>query len=1088
MSENHSLADGVRTTRLLLDAIGQAVIATDLLGTVTVWNAAAETLYGWSAEEAIGRPIGQLTVPETGQEQTDAILAALAAGQPWTGERTVQRRDGTRFPAIVSDSGIYNDNGDLCGIIGVSTDLTEIRRAEQAHLVSERRLQIVVENSPLMLVAFDVDGTILLAEGRDLHRLGPPALPLVGKPLAELTRESPATACAVRRCLAGESSDEQLSFLGRHFEFHFRPTVDTAGRVTGVVAVGSDITESVIAAHASGRREQRWEALIAQSADVAVIADPSTTNLTYVSPAVTRLFGWDPKMLIGRPGLSLVHPEDLETLTQALGRVGEDAAAHATVEFRLECADGSYRWVEETISNLSAVPGVRGLVGNVRDVNDRRAAEQALHRRDRVTRALAAKAADVALVVGADGRVIYGNPSASTVLVAAEGDTLVGMDYVHPDDRKSVMDAFRGLAAPDATARMTFRRLGVDGTWRWVEQIVTNCLTDSAIGGLVVNIREITDKVQAEAALRESEMRYRLIAETAQEGIWATDPDGRTSFANQKMADLLGRSLADLYSNPTWELITGTTRAGFEQRLRRRHQHGTDRYDVRHTRPDGSARTLRICASPFAVEGSRVGSLAMVSDITDARRVEVALHYRAHHDMLTGLANRALLVERLQAALNREAETRQGSIVVLVADLDQFKLVNDSFGHAAGDDLLVEVARRWGRVLQPNDVFSRLGGDEFVIMRADLGSQNAYSLADELSTVLEEPIVLDGRPVTVTASIGIAVTTGTEDADTLLRHADTAMYEAKSQGRGRTAVFTACLAEKARRRLDMFVDLKSALVQDELELHYQPVVEISSGRLLGVEALCRWNHPQRGAVSPDEFITLAEETGLIQPLDRWVLRRACRDGAAMRASGVLPADVYLAVNVSAGHVAQPGFESAVLSALAEFGLPANALVLEVTESAVMRDPEAAQAVLENLHELGVRIAIDDFGTGYSSLAYLRRLPVGALKIDRSFIHHISDSEDDRSIVTAVISLAAALDVTTTAEGIETFADLALLQHLGCPAGQGFYWSPAISPSDLEALLARLPNGRFCVQTTARRSLPVMLPPARNPSDGLEVGS
>ena len=279
--------------------------------------------------------------------------------------------------------------------------------------------------------------------------------------------------------------------------------VSVAG-VEGFVANIRDISDRVEAADASEQRQARWAAIVSQSADAALIADATTTAITYTSPAVTRLFGWRPEELAGRPGVDLVHPADLDRVTAALEMLVEDPGKHVTIEFRLLCADDSYRWVEQTISNLAGVPGVNGLVGNLRDITSRRAAEEALRRRDRLTRALAAKASDVALVVGIDGRVRYLNPSASSVLIAEEGDTLdfKGLDYVHPDDRAMIEGVLGTLAAPDATARFTYRRLGVDGTWRWVEQVVTNCVSDPDIRGLVVNLREITDQVEAQAALR----------------------------------------------------------------------------------------------------------------------------------------------------------------------------------------------------------------------------------------------------------------------------------------------------------------------------------------------------------------------------------------------------------------------------------------------------------------------------------------------------------------------------------------------------------------------------------------------------------
>jgi diguanylate cyclase (GGDEF)-like protein/PAS domain S-box-containing protein len=983
-----------RMSMHMLDAIAQAVVALDLTGCVTYWNAAAVTCYGWTAEEALGRNVADLVAPDLTEDEAVEVFEHLVAGKSWRRESSVQRRDGTKFPALLVNSGFYAADGELVGIIGVTTDLTELKSAEQARQDTERRLQTVLD---------------------------------------------------------------------------------------------SENARRLEAAEASAKLEARWKALVSQSADVALIADADTTAITYVSPSVTRLFGWRPQDLLGRPGLSFVHPDDLTRVTDALQTIAEDPSSHATVDFRLKCSDGTYRWVEETISNLVDEPGVEGLVGNVRDITDRRAAEQALRRRDRLTRALAAKASDVALVVAPSGRVRYSNPNASRVLMAAEGETLAtGFDHVHPDDRAEVETAMLGLTQSGASACVRYRRLGVDGSWRWVEHIVTNCISDPDIGGLIVNLREITEQVEAERALRSSESRYRLIAETAQEGILTSDLDGRTLYANQKMADLVGRSLSDLYDQSPLELAPAELRPEITRRLDERLTHGPECFEMPLTLADGTLRVLRVSTSPLIDDGRHIGSLAMISDITDARAAERDLQYRAFHDPLTGLANRALLLERTQNALDGLRTDTANTPAVLLADVDQFKLVNDSLGHASGDELLIEVARRWERVLSPKDTLARIGGDEFVVLCAD--GDESRLIAERLRHALDDPIELAGRPVAVSASIGIAVAIADGgNADELLGYADAAMYQAKSQGRGRVAMFTPCLVAQAQNRLRLFNDLKGAIENNELQLHYQPVVELATGRLLGVEALCRWTHPERGAVAPDEFIPVAEETGLIEALDRWVLRRACSDGAAMRAAGLLDADTYIAVNSSACHLAQPGFETAVRAALLDAKLPASALVLEVTESAVMRDPDLAQVVLERLRELGVQVAIDDFGTGYSSLAYLRKFPVATLKIDRGFVNGITDRGDDRAIVSAIVDLARALGVATIAEGIETAAELELLQQLNCRAGQGFLWSPALPPDKLSELLRALPSGRFQVNAQdLPKPGPRSLPNARDAAEVFRV--
>ena len=599
------------------------------------------------------------------------------------------------------------------------------------------------------------------------------------------------------------------------------------------------------------------------------------------------------------------------------------------------------------------------------------------------------------------------------------------------------------------------------------------------------------------AALRASDGRYQLIAESAQEGIWAVDSAGCTLFANESMARLLGVPLRQLYEprNPGDGKQArdagdaGDAReageAGLHARLRGRTVSEPQQYDLSYLHPDGAMRVLRVSASPFpGGPGQPSGSLAMVDDVTDARQAHAALRHQELYDPLTGLPNRALLLDRLQHALAAQGGAASaGPTAVLLADLDQFKLVNDSFGHAAGDSLLVTTAHRLEECLRPGDTVARLGGDEFVMVCPGANEDEVRGVGERLLAALSRPTTVAGRTISVSASIGIAIGASVRqggqqassrrsagrDAETLLRHADAAVYEAKAAGRGRISTYRTGLDEESRRGLELSTELREVLRDTDpsghaaaggLTLAYQPVVELATGRLLGVEALARWRHPVQGLIPPTDFVPLAEQTGLVVELDRWVLPRACRDAAAMRAAGVLPQGGYVAVNVSARSLDDPGLEALVRVAAQQAGLPYGALVLEVTESGVMDNPDSARVLLENLRELGVAVAIDDFGTGYSSLAYLRLLPVATLKVDRGFVTHLSQTPDALAVVTAILDLARALGLSTVAEGIETVEDLAVLHRLGCRAGQGHLWSPAVSPDELGAVLSALPGGSF----------------------------
>jgi len=429
--------------------------------------------------------------------------------------------------------------------------------------------------------------------------------------------------------------------------------------------------------------------------------------------------------------------------------------------------------------------------------------------------------------------------------------------------------------------------------------------------------------------------------------------------------------------------------------------------------------------------------------LTDAKTVNAMAH-QALHDALTGLPNRALFLDRLEHALARAV--RGGSeVAVLFLDLDRFKTVNDSLGHAAGDELLCAAARRICDCMRVSDTAARLGGDEFAVLLEDLGSTHeAVRVAKRILGALQAPFAVAGREVVVGASIGVAI--GTHGADDLLSHADVAMYRAKAQGKGRYAMFESGMQAEVIERLELESDLQRAIgtqagsggSECELEVFYQPVVALGSGELVGHEALVRWRHPARGLLSPAAFIPVAEETGLVVPLGRFVLREACRQAAAWQAAG--HGELSMNVNLSGRQLEDPGLVDDVTAIVSETGLPAGRLVLEITETMLMHDTETTIERLRALRALGVRLAVDDFGTGYSSLRYLDRFPLDVLKMAKPFVDELGNQDEDPALARAIIDLGANLGLTIIAEGIERAAQLDQLRRLGCPFGQGFLFA------------------------------------------------
>jgi diguanylate cyclase (GGDEF)-like protein/PAS domain S-box-containing protein len=480
-----------------------------------------------------------------------------------------------------------------------------------------------------------------------------------------------------------------------------------------------------------------------------------------------------------------------------------------------------------------------------------------------------------------------------------------------------------------------------------------------------------------------------------------------------------------------------------ETEYRMRHRNGEWRWlhsrDIIFSRLDGA---------PHRVLGT-------AQDITDWKRAEERLRYDAFHDALTELANRALFMDRLGQLVRHAVRQEQYLFAVLFLDLDRFKLINDSLGHAAGDQLLWAMARRLEACLRPRDTVARLGGDEFAVLLDDLGDvSDATRVAERIQQELTLPFGLEGQEVYTSVSIGIALSaSGYERAEDLLRDADIAMYRAKAQGKSRYEVFDRAMHTRAVRLLRLETDLRRAIERGQLALHYQPIVALADGRLRGFEALVRWHHPQRGLVSPAEFIPLAEETKLILPIGEWVLGEACRRLAEWQARFPCDQPLSVSVNLSARQFEQPGLIEQVGRALAETGLDARALKLEITESVLMESPDTAAALLQQLRELGAALHLDDFGTGYSSLSYLHRFPIDGLKIDRSFVSQMAGGGKSLELVRSIIALARNLGLGVVAEGIETAEQAAQLRALDCEQGQGYLFSKPVESGAAGELIA-----------------------------------
>jgi diguanylate cyclase (GGDEF)-like protein/PAS domain S-box-containing protein len=662
---------------------------------------------------------------------------------------------------------------------------------------------------------------------------------------------------------------------------------------------------------------------------------------------------------------------------------------------------------------------------------------------------------------GPDGRHIQVNPAYCELLGHTEEELLGAsvLAFIDPRDRHRLVARHRHFLegyVDQLVIELRFPRGdGGDLVWGRVHSAAVRS-DDGTLRYTVSHVEDISERVRTDAELRASEERYRTLVENFPAAILRYDRELRIVYMSDHVARVSGLDADVLSVDPGRLLVRPEDAARWLEQLTLVFETGR-RVDSEWEVPsDGRSQWFQSRAVPELDERGEVEYVLVVNtDITALKRSEEELAHQALHDPLTGLANRALLVEFLDRAVERELSP-WGPAVIFV-DLDRFKLVNDSLGHRAGDELLQAVAERLSAVVRPGDLIARLGGDEFVVVLEQVATrQEALDVAQRIRTELTRPIVVSGDEIVMTGSIGIALPDGAgADADGLLRDADAAMYLAKANGRNRAELFDTGLRTRATEKLQMEAALRRAIEGSGLHVHYQPELDLRTGMIVGFEALVRWEHPHEGLLTAGAFIELAEETGLILDLGAFVLVSACRQ-AGDWARQHPDRRVTLRVNLSGRQFAQPDLVAQVTHALESGGMRPASLCLEITETALMADPVSGLRVLNDLRELGIELAIDDFGTGYSSLAYLKRFPVDVLKIDRSFVAGLGQDPDDTSIATAIISLARSLGLRVVAEGVETRLQLDELRRLGCDGAQGFLFARPVPAVDAWALPTPFP--------------------------------
>lgn len=1005
--------------------------------------------------------------PEHLQEARETLQRAMKEGEDYSLDcRVVHSNGEDRF--VETRAKIERDEqGLVTRMDGTVFDVTERVRAQQTGREMETRLRTVTETAPVILWKLDSKGVFTLSEGHTLRRIGLEPGQLVGQSVYDIYRDDPEILKMCRRALNGEELELILKTQERTFAVYVGPRWNQRHEQTGVVGLSYDITEQMRAQRALIESEARFERIMLNVPGMVyqlVRTAEGAHHFLYISEACQDLYGISTAQALQNAELLLgaVAAEDQAGFWQSIVRSARDLTDWE-MEMTIVANNGTRRFVRGQARPIRREDGAVVWDGILVDLTQSKAADEAL-RQSRSALDEAQKLAHVGSFAWdlRSGESLWSDEM-YRLLEFEMGAPVPSPEEVirryHPDDQALMMKAMQNRASQKDDGRMLVRLLRRDGSIRYIETHSSAQYDDEGVVIIITgSLQDVTQRVEAERALRESEERYALAARGTNDGLWDWNLVADEIYFSPHWKAMIGYAEDEIGNSPDEWLgrIHPEDIARVKSELRE-HLGGNNKpceCEYRLLGANGEYRWMLGRGSAlFDETGAALRLSGSQSDITERKIAENQLEHNAFYDGLTNLPNRTLFAERLSATIARGNRHPEHTFAVLFLDIDHFKKINDSLGHLIGDRLLVEASARFERCLRPGDTVARLGGDEFAILLDDLsGIEDVTHVAERIHAELGAPFALDGHEAFVTVSIGIAMGQGNEsNAETLLRSADTAMYRAKGSGRGRHQIFEATMHARAVKSLEMETDLWRALERDELRLHYQPIIDLKRGDICGFEALVRWQHPERGLVSPADFIPLAEESGLIVPIGWWVLEEACRQAKLWQSEF---GSLWMSVNLSPKQLSQPDILGRVAGAIERTGFDGHSLKLEITESVIMENTESAAQMLRSIKELGVRFSMDDFGTGYSSLSYLHRFPLDTIKIDRSFVSQMQPDARDHEIVNTIISMARGLKMNVVAEGVETAQQLQSLREMRCGFAQGFYISRPQPSAQIEQLLGR----------------------------------
>ena len=1176
----------------VLESLVEGVKVYDENGIIFFTNPAFDTMFGYQPGELTGKHVSILstTSPQESNRIIGEISQQFQSQGAWKGEFNNRKKDGTLFISSAQISSL-----EVAGKkywVSVQEDITKRKRIESALRQTKARYQAVVEDQTELICRCKPDGTITFVNDAYCRYFNKKREELIGHSFIPLIPEEDQEKC--EKHLASLSPASPVATIEhrvivkeevRWQQWNNRAVFDEHNHLIELQSVGRDIsqfkrTEAALreSEEALWESQTRFHKLAENVNEVFWLIAPTNFEVSYVSPAYEKIWGRSCKSVYQEPMsfMEAIHPEDRDRVATAMKKQsqGEDTQE----EYRIVRPDGSVRWIwERAFSILDESGQVNRVCAIAQDITERKQIEE--DRRE--SEARLRLALEVARMGTWNWNILTNDVVYSDQLGPVFGLPIGSyhptyeafLDSIHPEDRESVALAVARAVEEGTDYGIEFRVIWPDGTLHWIgnKGRVYRDETDRPIRMVCVAM-DITERKQAEEALRQSEEQYRRIIETTSEGVWIIDAESKTVFVNSQMAQMLGYTLEEMQGQPLFAFMDEEGMAIATANIERRRQGIQEQHDFKFRRKDGSDLWAIVSTNPiFDQLGNYAGSLGMLTDITERKlseqilrksearnrallnaipdlmfRVspdgtfldfkrtkdyslmrleseflgkkisevlpnqvaEVCIHsieqalstgevqtfeyqlpqngnlidfearivsvgndealiivrditerkqaqamiqYQAFHDLLTGLPNRTLFNDRLLQSLVN-ARRSQNILAVMFLDLDRFKTINDTLGHAVGDQLLQQVAQRVIARLREGDTFARWGGDEFTLLLPQIScSEQAAKIAQRILDTLQEPFNLECHELYITSSIGIALCPcDGEDVQTLLRNADAALYRAKEQGRNNYQFYIPAMNSHAQELLTLENRLHHALKQGEFVLYYQPQVNINTGELTGIEALVRWQHPELGLVPPETFIPLAEENGLIVPINEWVLRTACSQNKVWQEAGISP--LRIAVNLSPRQFQQPNLVATVAWILEETGLAPQCLELEITETIIIQNVDFARMMLLDLQAMGIHISMDDFGTGYSSLGYLKKFPFHTLKLDQSFIEELTDNPQDKAIISAVIALGHALNLRVVAEGVETQEQFELLRSLHCEQIQGYLFSRPLCVEDATKFL------------------------------------